>query len=191
MKNKTNKLNVIFVVIIAVAMGLACGGNQIEEANAKGERANKKLDEVKELLVKTEARNAALFKANVQTMQQLQAYKSNKTGEAKAIVGDYEKAVEMIKEISKDYSEISQMNLSDQYKEYAKLKSEEYAKRAEAIAVRKGNAQAFIEIDDPQTMLAKLDEITGKSDRLLKDAEDMGERARKMAEKYENLFNEA
>lgn len=44
---RPNKLNAIFILLIAVAIGLACGGvaAQTEEANKMVDQANKKLDE--------------------------------------------------------------------------------------------------------------------------------------------------
>lgn len=191
MKQQTGKLTAAFIIVIALAMSIACSGSQIEEANKAVDDANKKLDDAKELLVKTETRNTNLFSANIQTVQQLQLYKSNKVSEAREIVGDYEKISEMLKDVAKQYDAVSRMNVSEKYKDYAKLKSDEFAKRSEAINVRKGNAQAFLEIDDPRTMTAKFDENNSKSDRLFKDAEDMGTRAKKMEEDNKDLFRQA
>lgn len=192
MKNQ-NKLNAIFIIIVAIAVSLGCSGtsSQTEEANKVVDAANKKLDEAKELFAKTEGRSTALFRANVKTIQQLQAYKNNKSGEAKSIVGDYEKVSEMLKDVSKQYDEISRMNVGEKYKGYAKLKSEEFAKRAEAINIRKDNAQAFMEIDDPNTMMTKFDDNNSKSDRLFKDAEEMGAKAKKMEEENKDIFKQA
>ena len=89
------------------------------------------------------------------------------------------------------YDDISRMKLNEKYKDYAKLKSDEYAKRAEAVNIRKGNAQAFMEIDDPNTMLAKFDENNSKSDRLFKDAEDIGAKAKKIEEENKEIFKQA
>ena len=191
MKKQTNQINALFIVIIAVFIGLACssGGSQVEEANKAVDAANKKLDEAKDLYVKTEERNTKLFSTNIQTVRQLQYYKANMGGEAKAIVADYEKVSEMLKDVSKQYDNISRMNVTDKYKDYAKLKSDEFAKRSEAINIRKGNAQAFAEIDDPKTMIAKFDENNAKSDRLFKDAEDMSAKAKKM-EEDKDLFKQ-
>jgi hypothetical protein len=97
----------------------------------------------------------------------------------------------MMKEISRMYDDISRMKLNEKYKDYAKLKSDEYAKRAEAVNIRKGNAQAFMEIDDPNTMLAKFDENNSKSDRLFKDAEDIGAKAKKIEEENKEIFKQA
>jgi hypothetical protein len=191
MKNQ-NKLNAIFIVIVAIAIGLACSGEkQTVEANKRVDEANKKLDEAKDLYGKTETRNKNLFSVNVRTVAQLQYYKANKSSEAKSIVGDYEKVSEMLKDISRQYDDISRMDLDEKYKDYAKLKSDEYAKRAEAVNVRKGNAQAFAEIDDPDTMLTKFDENNAKSDRLFKDAEDIGAKAKKIEEENKDIFKQA
>lgn len=191
---KQNQINAIFIVLLALVIGLACnsgGGEQIAEANKAVDQANKKLDEAKELYGKTETRNTALFNANIKTLQQLFYYKAKMGDEAKSIVSDYEKVTEMLKDVSKQYDDISRMNLNEKYKDYAKLKSEEFAKRAEAVTIRKGNAQAFTEIDDPRTMTTKFDENNAKSDRLFKDAEDLSAKAKKVEEDNKEVFKQA
>ncbi len=187
----TNKLNAIFIIIVAIALGIACGGKvETDAANSRVAAANKKLDEAKDLYQKTETRNSKLFSANVRTVGQLQYYKENQKDEAASIVTDYEKVSEMLKDVSKQYDEISRMNLDEKYKDYAKLKSDEYAKRAEAVNIRKGNAQAFMEIDDPKTMMTKFDDNNSKSDRLFKDAEEIGAKAKKIEEENKEIFKE-
>lgn len=177
---------VIFAVFLIV---LACSQNdQQAEANKLVGDANKKIGEAKELLDKTEQRNKTLFGANIQTKQELAEYKTQKNTEAKSIVGDYEKVSETLKEISKLFDEVSRMNVHEKYKEYAKLKSDEFATRAEAVAVRKGNAQAFIEIDDHQKMTAKFDENNTKSDRLFTEADEIAAKARRMEDENKTLF---
>lgn len=188
--NKQNKLNAIFIILVSVAIGLACSssGNQQAEANKIVDQANKKLDEAKDLYAKTETRNKNLFSVNIQTLPQLQSYKAKMNGEAKSIVADYEKLSEMLRDISKQYDDVSRMDLNDKYKEYAKLKSEEFTKRSEAVNIRKGNAQAFMEIDDPKTMTTKFGENNGKSDKLFKDAEDIGAKAKKIEADNKEIF---
>lgn len=193
MKSLTNRANIFFIIALALALGLACGGgsSQIAEANKVVDAANLKLEEAKQLYAKAETRNQTLFSANVQTVQQLKYYKANMGDEAKEIVGEYEKIVGMLKDVSKSYDEVSRMNVDQKYKDYAKLKSDEFAKRSEAINIRKGNAQAFMEIDDPKTMLAKFDENNTKSDRLFKDAEDIDAQAKKIEAENKEVFKQA
>ncbi len=187
-----NKLNAIFIAVFALALCLACsgsgGGSQQDEANKTVDQANAKLEEAKTLMAKTEVRNTALFSANIQTAQQLQIYKMRMGDEAKSIAGDFEKVSEMLKDVSRQYDTVSRMNLDEKYKDYAKLKSDEFAKRSDAVNIRKGNAQAFAEIDDPRAMTTKFDENNAKSDRLFKDAEDLGAKAKKIEEDNKDLF---
>ena len=189
---RTNKLNSILIIFAAFTLVLGCsGGTQQAEANKIVEQANKKLEETKDLYSKVEARNTALFDVNVRTVAQLRFYTSKMEGEAKSIVSEYERVAESLKDIAKQYDEISRLNVDEKYKEYAKLKSDEYAKRADAVGVRKGNAQAFAEIDDPRTLMAKFEENNTKSDRLFKDAEDISTKAKKIEEDNKEVFKQA
>lgn len=189
--NTQNKLNALLAIMVTAFIALACsGGSEQAEANKIIAEANKKLEEARTLIVKTEARNKTLFSANIQTNSQLQAYKDRMGGEAKEIVADYEKVSEALKDISKKYDEVSRMKVSDKYKEYTKIKSEEFAKRAEAVAVDKGNAQAFTEIDDPKTMLSKFNENNEKSVKLYKEADEIAAKAKKIEEENKDLFKE-
>ncbi len=189
---RINTLNTLLMLATAFVLIIGCsGGNQQAEANKIVDTANKKLDETKELYSKTEARNSTLFSANIQTVQQLFSYKAKMGGEAKSIVADYEKVAENLKDIAKQYDEISRLKVDDKYKEYAKLKSDEFAKRAEAVGVRKGNALAFAEIDNPKTMTEKFGENNTKSDKLFKDAEDIAGKAKKIEEDNKEIFKQS
>ena len=165
--------------------------NIAAEADLEAQNGIKAQKVIKDLYEKTEKRNKELFSVNVQNDRQLQAYKFLKSDEAKSIVAEYERASEMLKDISKQYDDISRMNLNEKYKDYAKLKSDEFVKRAEAVNIRKGNAQAFAEIDDAKTMLAKFDENNTKSDKLFKDAEDIATKAKKIEDENKEIFRES
>lgn len=189
--NTQNKLNALLAVIVTAFIALACsGGSEQAEANKIVAEANKKLEEARTLMGKTETRNKTLFSANIQTNGQLQAYKDRMGNEAREIVADYEKVSETLKDISKKYDDVSRMKVSDKYKEYTKIKSEEFAKRADAVGVSKGNAQAFAEIDDAKTMLAKFNENNEKAQKLFKEAEELGAKAKKIEEENKDLFKE-
>ena len=190
--NNQNKLNMIFAIMITAFLALACSGgsSQQAEANKIVDEANKKLEEARSLMVKTETRNKTLFSANIQTVSQLQAYKNRMGDEAKGIIADYEKVVESLKDISKKYDDVSRMNVSDKYKEYTKIKSEEFARRADAVGVSKGNAQAFADIDDPKTMLSKFDENNDKSTKLFKEADELAAKAKKIEDENKDIFRE-
>jgi len=185
----TNKLNASIIIIAALFIIIGCSSaDQQGEANKVVDTANKKLDDAKDLYSKTETRNTALFNVNIQTIPQFIYYKTKVAGEAKSIVADYEKVSEMLKDVSKQYDDISRMNVNEKYKEYAKIKSNEFATRAEAVAVRKGNAQGLAEIDDYRILMQKFKENNDKSDKLFKDAEDTAAKAKKIEEENKEIF---
>ena len=188
-----NRFNALIIIVATIGLLVACSGgsNQQAEANKIVDQANKKLDDTKDLYSKTEARNTNLFSATIQTVPQLRFYQGKMSGEAKSIVADYEKVSDNLKDIAKQYDDISRLNVDEKYKAYAKLKSDEFAKRSEAVNVRKGNAQAFAEISDPRIMTSKFAENNTKSDKLFKDAEDIAAKAKKMEEDNKDLFKQA
>lgn len=186
---KSEKQNLVCVVCALLFAVLACGnGNQQAEVNKKVKEANRKLEEVKMLLTQNDERNRRLFSANVQTEAELAEYKKEKNNEAEEIIADYEKVSAMLREISQIFDEVSRMNLNEKYKEYAKLKSDEFAKRAEAIAFRKGNAEAFIEIDDQKRMTKRFDENNTKADKLFNEAEEIRKKSKKLEDENRDLF---
>ena len=187
--NKRNKLNTIFIILAAAALVLACGGgDQMAEANKRVDDANKKIDEVNDLIKKTEAQNQILFGANIQTVAQLNYYKDRMRSTAKDIVDSYEKAGVTLKEVAKIFDDASRLNISDKYKEYVKLKSDEFSKRAEAAEIRKGNAQAFIEIDSPRTMTLKFGDNNDKFAKKVKEADEIAEKAKKIESDNKDIF---
>lgn len=184
-----NKLNLLVILAFIIGIGLACsGGNQQEEANKIIDEANKKLEEAKALMAKTDARSTTLFSAQVQTVAQLNDYKVKMKDEAKSVADDYEKVSNMLKEVSKKFDDVSRMNLVDKYKEYAKFKADEFSKRSEAINIHKGNAQAFVEISEPKEMFSKFNENNKKSDALMKEADELGAKAKKIEEDNKDIF---
>lgn len=187
--NNQNKFNFMIAIMLTAFIALACsGGDQQTEANKIVDAANAKLDEARKLMTATEARNTKLFAADVKNTAQLKAYKAEMTDEAKNISSEYGKVAASLREISKSYDDVSRMNVKDKYKEYTKIKSEEFAKRADAVDVQKGNAQAFADIDDPKTMFAKFDENNEKSKKLTKEADELAEKAKKIESENADIF---
>jgi len=171
----SNKLRTI-VAVFTVAILTACGGNQIEEANHLVDKANKNIVEADELLKKTEKKNKELFAVPIQTEEELQIYKEKKSAEAGTIIEDFEKASNLAESAANQFAEAGKLNVPENFKEYLEIKSQEFAKRAEAVETRKGNAQAFLDYDGA-TMVKKFEENNEKSEKLMKEAKELGERA--------------
>jgi uncharacterized protein YdcH (DUF465 family) len=180
---------ILTAFLIGAAMN--CGGNnQQTEANRLVTEANRLSGETNNLIEKTEARNQKLFDADVQTVEELAAYKIKMKSEAQGIIENYAKGVKMLEEIAGKFDQAEQLDVRDIYKEYAAAKSEEFAKRAEAFNVRKGNAQAFIEIDSPKQMTDKFDENNSRFEKLIKEADELNETAKRIEIENRDFFAE-
>lgn len=187
--NKRKTADKILIIFVISALFYGCkNGDQLAEASKLVSEIHKKIVETEELLTTTEKRNKSLFGANIHTTEELADYKKNKSVEAQSLIEDYEKIYELLKEISKLFDDISRMNLNPKYKEYAKLKSDEYSKRAEAVNIRKGNAQAFLEIDDQQKMTSRFDENTTKSNKIFNEADKIGRNAQILETENRDVF---
>lgn len=186
-----NKINTLIAILITLTLVLGCSGDQQAEANKIVVEANSKLAEVRDLLKQAEARNNQLFDANIKSSEDLKAYRVKMAGEAKEIVTSYEKIADSLKEISGKFDGIAKMNVSDVFKDYAKTKSEEFAKRAEAVGIAKGNAQAFIDATDTKSMTAKFEENNTKTAKLFAEAGELGEKATKIENDNPKIFTDA
>jgi len=173
-----------------VGIGLACGANQQAEANKLVGEANELIGKTDILINQTETRNQKLFDADVQTAEELAAYKLKMKDEAQRIIENYVKASEMLKEIANNFDRAAQLKVPEIFQEYAATKSEEFAKRAEAFEIRKGNAQVFIEIDSPKLMTDKFDENNSRFEKLIKEADEFGEAAKRIEIENRDFFAE-
>ena len=172
-----------------IGVGLACNSaDQQSEANKLVSEANNLTDKADVLIRKTEARNQKLFDADIQTVEELEAYKIKMKSEAESIIDCYTEASEILKKIAKKFDEAAQMNVREIYKDYAKIKSDEFTRRAAALDIRKGNAQIFIEADLPGRMTDKFDENNSRFEQLMREAEELSSAARNLENENRKFF---
>ncbi len=185
-----NKFNLLIITALLLSGGLACsgGGDQQGEANKLVDEANKQLEDAKTLMEKAEAHSQKLFGVDIKTVGELAAYKEKMKGEAKDLADDYEKVSEILKDVSKKYDDASRLNVGEKYKEYAKIKSDEFAKRAESVGIHKGNALAFAEVSNPKDMTNRFNENNKKSQKLMDEAGELGDKAKKIEDENKEIF---
>lgn len=185
---KQNSINIALSILLLAVAALACGGYQTAEADKLVDDANKSVDAAKEMVIKTEARNTKLFSVDIKTVAQLQYYKAQMKDEAQDIAADFAKAAELATEAGKKFSAAAKLNLPDKYKEYLDLKAQEFARRAEALNVRKGNAQAFVDYTDIAVMNKRFNENNSKSEKLYGDADELAKKAEKLHDDNKEIF---
>jgi hypothetical protein len=180
-----------FITALLIGAGLACGGadGQREAGRLVGE-AQKLLEKTDVLIKKTEARNRKLFDADVQTAEELAAYRIKMKPEAASIVENYMKASEQLRRIAEIFDRAAALDVAETYQNYARTKADEFYRRAEAFEARRGNAQIFIESGSPNGMTGKFDENNSLFEKLLREAEDLNAAAKNIENENRDFFAE-
>ena len=166
--------NAILTALLVGAALAACGGKDQRRAAGRIVRAaHDSIGATKILIEKTEARNRTLFDADIQTVSELADYKLRMRNEAQEIVANYAEASADLKKIAGKFDEAAALDVPDFYQDYARARAAEFRKRAEAFDIRKGNAQALIDIESPQRMTDRFDENNSRFEKLMREADEM------------------
>ena len=118
MKKYGNKLNLLLALTVLFAFAIACGGNQVEEANKLVADANKSIDEAKGLISTTEVKNTKLFSERIDTVEEFTIYRNKSVNDAKSIIEDFGKISEKLFDASKKFGEAAKLKVEDKFKEY-------------------------------------------------------------------------
>ena len=188
MKKYKHKLNLLLALTVLLTIALACGGNQVEDANKLVAEANKSIDEAKELIATTEVKNTKLFSERINTVAEFTIYRNKSTNDAKTLIEDFGKISDKLTDASKKFGEAGKLKVADKFKEYLDLKSKEFAKRAEAVSNRKGNPQAFLDSTNPNDLPKIFDANNTKSKSILDEAEEIGKKADKIKDENKEIF---
>ena len=188
MKNYGHKINLLLALTVLLTIALACGGNQVEDANKLVADANKSIDEAKELITTTEVKNTKLFSERIDTFAEFTIYRNKSANDAKTLIEDFGKISDKLTDASKKFGEAGKLKVADKFKEYLDLKSKEFAKRAEAVSNRKGNPQAFLDSTNPNDLPKIFDANNTKSKSILDEAEEISKKADKIKEENKEIF---
>ena len=188
MKKYNHKLNLLLALTVLLTIALACGGNQVEDANKLVADANKSIDEAKELIATTEVKNTKLFSERIDTVAEFTIYRNKSANDAKTLIEDFGKISDKLTDASKKFGEAGKLKVADKFKEYLDLKSKEFAKRAEAVSNRKGNPQAFLDSTNPNDLPKIFDANNTKSKSILDEAEEIGKKADKIKDENKEIF---
>lgn len=182
-----NKLTAIISVFIFLTLAACGGANQIEEAARLVAEADKKVVEADEMVKKTEKKNKELFAVYIETDEELQDYKQEMSAKATRIVEDFEKASDLVETASGKFAEAAKLNVAEEFRSYLETKSLEFAKRAEAVNARKENARTFLEYDGA-AMIRKFEENNERTEKLLAEAAELGEKADQIKRENGDIF---
>ncbi len=187
----TNKFSAALAAMLVVVSALACGNllnNQIDDFNKIVDECNAKVGEAKALADKTEDRHYALFSTHLKSMADFKAYKVKKADEAKAIDADFQKVVDMFRDVAKRFGDAQQLKVDDKMKEYAKMEQEAYAKQADAVALRTSDGKTFLDGNDPDKIMATVNKNADDHNKMIEEVKALFAKAEKFEKDNSDIF---
>jgi uncharacterized coiled-coil DUF342 family protein len=162
-----------FILLACLALSLfatACEDTKkIEEANKSVDAANKKSDEAKALMSKTADSLINVTK----DMTDLAETKSEREGEIKELVKNYDKVMELQKGAAADFNQAAKLNPNEKFKAYYEMSAKDMEKTAEVVGQSKEMAKALLDSEDIEAYNAKLQGVQTRSAALTKESDDL------------------
>ncbi len=174
------KLNIIIIAIVAATLfSIACVDNKkIEEANKLVDSANKKSNDAKSLL----ERAGAAFTKISDDVKDFDDTKKQQEPALKAVVGDYDKIIELYKGASADFNSAAKLSDDASFKSYYEMSAKEIDNLSAMATQSKSIVQAFADSKSIEEYSKSVDEIKGKIDALKKEGDDISGKVKKLEE---------
>ena len=185
MRNLTGVLAVIVLIIV----GLACSdGYETDKVNAMIAEANKFIDTGNESVEKAS-------KKYDEYVKKVEAIKSNDDVEkaknfGKELFPLYDAMSENFKKASEKFDEASKLKNNPKYKEYLDMKVKEFKIRSDFALELKKIPQALIDSKKKEDYEKDRDKLKESSDKMLKEAKELGEKAQQFQKDNPNIIKQ-
>ena len=174
---KQNRSHALTAMAVLVLVVLACSvGDDTDQANKLVEEGNAAVREFNKFATEAEEHRQKMLHSEVSNAAELAEARTI----AKETIAIYDKAAGKCKEAAKKFDEASKLKIKDKFKEYLTLKAKELNKRAEVFESAKGTPQALIDSDSRSTFTSQANATNEKTDKLSKEADDLGAQAEKL-----------
>ncbi len=166
----TNKLNIILLAILAVAIfSSACDDRQVIEANKLVDSANKKMNDAKPLVTAA----ADKFGKISDNIVDFDASKKSHEGELKELAASYDKILELYKGASADFAQAAKLSKDETFRSYYEMSMKNIDNTAALVTQNKLLTQAFADSKTVEDYSKKIDEIKTKNDALNKEGDEI------------------
>ena len=183
------KKSAIWLTILMglIILCLACGG-QTNEANKLIDEANALVDKSRPLTDKVDNLINDLLGSKMTQAEDINEYKTDNKAKFDEIVSVAEEAEKNLSEAAGKLEQASKMPIGEKFKEYISIKAQEFRKRAE----RQKETAAFIKAFLAENDVSKANQIIADNNKkdadIRKEANDLGEKARKIEKDNPGLF---
>lgn len=183
------KSNIWLVVLLAaVSLGLACGGQE-DEANKLVNEANVLITKNNELITKSNALNTQLMGGEVLSkVEDMEKYKTDNKAKFDELISLSEQLEKNKNEAAAKFDQASKMKVDDKFKEYATLNAQELRKRAEIDKADVAFFKAFLAEKDVEKGDKLIEESNKKNTDLKKEADEIMAKSEKLIKDNPNVF---
>ncbi|MBX7172442.1 MAG: hypothetical protein K1X72_15855 [Pyrinomonadaceae bacterium] len=177
----------IVVLLSAISLSMACGG-QLEEGNKLVNEANAAIDKAKAADAKINSISKELLGDGWVNAEDNAKYFADNKAKVDELLGLDEQNAKLMNEAAGKFEQASKMNLESKFKEYLGLKAQEFKKRADKYSAEASFLKS-VSVEKDNENAGKLgQEFTKKNADLIKEANDLGEKAEKIAKDNPTLF---
>jgi hypothetical protein len=182
-------LNSVIAILVILAVGLGCSGDDTAKANELVDEANKFVTQANESATKVETKGAE-FDRKVNAIQ-------NNTGleEARASGKElfplYDSMKENFQKAAEKFEAASKLPVDPKYKEYLETKAREMKKRSEYSGEMRGIPQALIDSQGEKPYREAVSKVGEKVKKMLTEAKELSDKADKIQKDNPNLIKQS
>jgi hypothetical protein len=131
---------------------------------------------------------STLLGARLSTISDIEGYKKQNREKFDELISVTDESVKLVSELADKFEQASKLRLTDKYKEYLVLKSQEFRKRSEADKLVAPIVKLFLETKDADGWNKEIDDYNKKSETIMKEAEEIEKKADKIVEDNPTLI---
>jgi hypothetical protein len=169
-----------------VCLALGCNAYETQKANKLIDAGNAAVTEANQFFQEANSKADKIFDSI--DIERYPEDRDSAKDMAQDAASEFEKSAAKYREAAAKFDEASRLKLQEQLKEYLKLKSQEFGKRAEQADAAKGNPKALLESRDAEELLRQVKENEDRGDKLEKEADDLAEKSGKIERENKGIF---
>ena len=175
-----------FALISFACLASACSSDEIDKANRLINVGNAAVNEGNKLLGEATSKTDRIF--DLVNGSQSSADGDSVKGLAQEAADGFEKSAAKYREAAAKFDEASKLQIRDNLKEYLRLTSQEFNKRAELSDTAKGTPQAFMDSESVEALQKTVLEKKDRVDKLEREADELAEKSNKIKQENKDIF---
>jgi len=184
-------LTAVLAVLMMIFVGLACSGDESDKANALVDEANKFITDGNKGLEDAKTKGGEFDKmVNEAEGTKEEQDKITEFGN-KELMPIYDKMKDNFQKASDKFDAASKLKVNEKFKEYLETKSAEFKKRAEHAESLKAVPKSLADSKDKDSYLEAAKKDNEKSLKLLKEAQELGDKATKIQTDNPTVFKKS